>query len=89
MIRGVCSLPQVSSLLDDMNLGMYKQSFRDQHISGDLMVELTDNMLRNDLGVKSDLHRLRIMKVIRGEPSVHSLLKGSPGYYHLKRNAQI
>ena len=71
-----------------MNLGRYKQSFTDQHISGDLMAELTDNMLRNDLGVRSDLHRLRLMKVIRGEPSVHRLLKDSPGYCHLRRSAQ-
>ena len=52
------------------------------------MAELTDSMLCNDLGIKSDLHRLRLIKVIRGEPSIHSLLKDSPGYCHLRRNAQ-
>ena len=63
-----------------MNLGKYKQTFKEQFISGDVLAELTDNMLRIDLGVDSDLHRLRLMKVIRGEPSAHNLLKDSPGY---------
>ena len=84
-----CHPIQVSSLLDDMNMGRYKQTFRDQFVSGDVLVDLTENMLRSDLGVESDLHRLRLMKVIRGEPSAHSLLKDSPSYCRLTKNALV
>lgn len=78
---------QVGDLLDAMNLGKYTASFKEQHISGDLLAELTDNMLHNDLGIESDLHRLRLIKVIKGEHSVHRIFKHSPSYCHLTKNA--
>lgn len=78
---------QVGDLLDAMNLGKYTVSFKEQHISGDLLAELTDNMLHHDLGIESDLHRLRLIKVIKGEHSVHRIFKHSPSYCHLTKNA--
>ena len=74
-------------LLEDMNLGQYRRSFQEQQVSGDVLMDLTDNMLSSkELGVDSALHRLRLMKVIRGEPSAHRLLKDSPSYCHLTKN---
>ena len=79
-------LLQVSLLLEDMNLGQYKQAFVEQQVSGDVLVDLTESMLSSkELGIESDLHRLRLMKVIRGEPSAHRQLKDSPSYCHLTR----
>lgn len=72
-----------------MKLGRYKQTFRDQCVSGDVMADLTENMLYRDLGVESDLDRLRLMKVIRGEPSAHSHLKDSPSYCRLTKNPLV
>ena len=63
-----------------MKLSKYKKALMEELISGDLLADLTENMLRDDLGVESDLHRLRLMQIIRGEPSAHRLLKGSPSY---------
>ena len=78
----------MSLLLEDMNLGQYRQKFEEQQVSGDVLVDLTDSMLRGpELGVNSDLHRMRLIKVIRGEPSAHRVLKDSPSYYcHLTKN---
>ena len=62
---------QVLLLLDNMKLGKYKKKFKEQLVTGDVLADLTENMLRSDLGVESDLHCLRLMKFIRGEPSAH------------------
>ena len=71
---------QVSELLDDMNLSNYKANFAEKQVSGDLLADLSENMLCSDLGVTSDLDRLRLMKIIKGEPSAYKLIKGSPSY---------
>ena len=70
-----------------MNLGQYKEAFEQQQVSGDVLVDLTETMLcSEELGVDSDLHRLRLMKVIRGEPSAHRFLKDSPCYCRLTKH---
>ena len=62
-------------LLDSMELGGYKEAFRREKITGDLMLELNDDILKNELGVRLQIHRIRIMKVIKGEHSLADLIK--------------
>ena len=70
-------------MLDAMNLAQYKQAFATEQISGDILADLRDkeHILKNELGVVSELHRLRLMKVIRGEHSVLHYVEPLRGYH--------
>lgn len=69
----------MQSLLDAMVLSQYKEAFAREQISGDILVDLEDkeHILKNDLGMTTELHRLRLMKVIRGEHSAQTYLQQS------------
>ena len=54
-----------------MDLQQYEDAFRG--ITGADLCELTEQMLEDDLGIKSKLHRIRLMKIIRGEKDVRQL----------------
>ena len=73
-------LLQVSALLAYMNLGRYTQTFVEEQISGDVLADLEDQLLRDDLKMVSGVQRLRLMKVIRGERSARHYLKDPPSY---------
>ena len=66
---------KVLLLLDGMGLGVYKEAFSREKITGDIMLELNDSMLKDELGVKLQIHRIRIMKVVSGQHSLADLLK--------------
>ena len=57
-----------------MKLGMYKEGFKSEEITGDLMLELDDDILKQDLGMASRLHRIKLLKVITGQYSVQPFL---------------
>ena len=61
------SLDEVKTLelLDAMNLGVYKDAFAKEFITGELLSEFDEEMLL-ELGVQSSLHRMRLMRVVRG-----------------------
>ena len=58
---------QILKLLEKMSLEMYKESFKREQITGEILSECDEEVLLNDLDVKSKLHRMRILKVISGE----------------------
>ena len=58
----------ILKLLDAMNLSAYKDGFAQEHIDGDIMTCLSDEMLI-ELGVSKSLHRLRLMKIVSGQTS--------------------
>lgn len=62
-----------------MVLSQYKEAFAREQISGDILVDLEDkeHILKNDLGMTTELHRMRLMKVIRGERSAQTYLQQS------------
>ena len=62
-----------------MGLSQYKDAFAGEQISGDILVDLEDkeHILQKDLGMSAELHRLRLMKVIRGEYSAQNYLQQS------------
>jgi len=56
-------LTDIGSWLDALGLGHYTQSFADNHIDGDLLLDLSDDDFRA-LGVESLGHRKRLLKAI-------------------------
>ena len=63
----------VLAVLDAMNLSVYKENFQEELIDGELLSEFTDDMFL-ELGVKSKIHRLKLMHVVKGRKDVSSLL---------------
>ena len=61
-------------MLDQLGLSQYKESFMEEKISGSLLQDCTEDMLENDLQIKSKLHRLKIMRVIDGRQPLTQLL---------------
>ena len=48
---------QVLDLLDAMELNQYKEVFSRERISGDVLLELGQDDLKEELGIHSKLHR--------------------------------
>lgn len=71
---------KVQELLDAMKLGDYKPKFESEQINGDLMLELDDSILEHELGVKTRIHRIKLMKVISGAYPVGNYLKQDEGH---------
>ena len=56
-------LIQVGALLQSKGLQQYREVFEKEHIDGEILCELDEDILREELGVASRLHRVRIMKL--------------------------
>jgi hypothetical protein len=74
------STEQVRQLLEAMNLTQYQNKFASEGIGGDILMELEDQDLQNDLGMKSKVHRVRLMKIIKGQHSAKNILEGENPY---------
>ncbi len=48
---------QVQQLLQAMDLSKYMELFKSEQISGDILLELTEQDLKVELGIESRLHR--------------------------------
>ena len=59
-------------LLDLMSLKLYQDNFKREQVNGEILSECDDEVLTNDLGVSSKLHRIKLMKIISGKPVLHS-----------------
>lgn len=68
----------ILTLLDNMNLGEYKDSFQQEQVDGELMLELTKSDLE-DLGITKNIHQIRLMKLIDGSSSVKKYADGLYG----------
>ena len=75
------SIHQVIKLLEMMGLTQYQGSVQHEHVTGEILAELDEDSLENELGVKSKIHRVRLMKIITGRHSAASVLKGEDPYY--------
>lgn len=69
---------EILHLLDNMNLGEYKDSFQQEQVDGELMLDLTKTELE-DLGVTKTIHLKRLMKLIDGSSSVKKYADGLYG----------
>lgn len=63
-------------LLENMNLGQYKEHFFSEGIDGEILSECDDHVLLYELNVSSELHRAQLMNVIFGKQSVSLILSG-------------
>ena len=46
-----------------------------ESITGDILVELNEEELETELGIKKKIHRLKVMKIINGSNPVTDYLK--------------
>jgi hypothetical protein len=56
----------VLNLLDSMSLDKYQDNFKREQVNGEILSECDEDVLTNDLGISSKLHRIKLMKVISG-----------------------
>ena len=68
----------ILQLLDNMNLGEYKDSFQREQVDGELMLELSKSDLE-DLGITKNIHQIRLLKLIDGSSSVKKYADGLYG----------
>ena len=73
-------------MLGVMELVQYKEAFSRESVSGEILADCDDDILHNDLGVASRLHRLRLMKVVSGRHSAACLIEGADPYVTLGKN---
>ena len=57
---------QVCNVLDALGLHQYKAIFMEEEITGEVLVNLTNEVLEYDLNITSAQDRLKLMKVIEG-----------------------
>ncbi|XP_065195464.1 uncharacterized protein LOC135826785 [Sycon ciliatum] len=57
----------IQQLLASLNMNQYKEKFSSQQVDGGLLLELDEESLENDLGMKSALHRKKIVRTITGK----------------------
>ncbi len=61
-------------LFESMKLGVYTEALQREQVSGDILREFDQDVLRDELGISSRIHQIRVMKVIHGQHSVKQLL---------------
>lgn len=71
-------------LLVAMNMESYIPKFQQEVVSGDLLLEVTDEILTEELGVTKEFHRVRLQKVISGEHSAEKLLDEAEADSYIK-----
>lgn len=65
---------QILSVLDAMGLHQYKESFIRESIDGAILLELDEEVLGSELGIKSKIHCVKLIKLISGEYSIRKFL---------------
>ena len=68
---------QVLLLLDVTGLSQYRDIFTRETMTGDILLECNEDILKDELGIESKLHRIKLMKLINGHHSAQSYLQGS------------
>lgn len=69
-----CFFFQILQALDSMGLHQYKDAFSQESVDGAVLLELDEEVLTCELGVKSKIHRVKHMKLISGESSIQKFL---------------
>ena len=65
---------QVESLVRAMGLSQYTTRFREEQVTGSVLLQCNETILQRELGVKSQLHRKRLLALIGGHQSARDLL---------------
>lgn len=61
-------------ILDSMGLSQYKEIFSQECIDGAILLELDADVLSCELGVKSKIHCIKLIKLISGDYSIQQYL---------------
>jgi hypothetical protein len=78
---------QVCQLLEIMKLSVYVENFRREQINGEILAELNEDALKDELGISSKIHRVKLLKIINGRHSAVNVLNGeNPYYVHLAQS---
>ena len=59
-----------------MNMEKYIPQFQQEHISGDLLLDLNDDILKEELGIVKEVHSIKLKKVMSGEQSIEKYIGG-------------
>ena len=68
---------QILTLLDLLGMKKYQKEFTRESIDGMILVECDEAVLEHELGVSSKQDRIKLMRIILGQQSALSILKGS------------
>ena len=71
---------KIVKLFHMMGLKQYTETIAHEHITGDILLECTEDVLKSELHVDSRLHRIRVMKVADGSYSAKAILEGQGPY---------
>ena len=63
-----------------MGLEQYTPTFKHEQINGDILSTCDDGILKDELKIASRLHRIRLLRVIDGNYSIHDIMSGHDGY---------
>ena len=74
LCRLLVFLFQIGDILTAMGLAAHVQTFLEERVNGTILLQCDDSTLRDDLGVSSKVHRLRLLQVIEGRVSITTLL---------------
>lgn len=70
------STDRLVQLLKALNMAQYCTSFEQEQVDGGLLLELDEESLESDLGIKSALHRKKLLRTIHGKGTpLNELLK--------------
>ena len=48
-----------------MGLEQYQETFRSEMVTGEILIHCDEDVLQHELGVSSNIHRIRLMKIIK------------------------
>ena len=68
-------LVQLSKLLDRMNLHQYRDTFVSEVVDGELLQECDSDTLQYELGVTSQVHRAKLLRIIAGRQSIRDFIE--------------
>lgn len=71
------TVSDVSSWLDTLALGQYRDAFADAAVDGAFLFDLTDDDLRSTLGIEHALHRKKILGAVRRLKEEHDTKKAA------------
>ena len=60
-------------MLEALDLPEYREAFLKERVDGQVLLQLTEEVLSTELGVDSKLHRIRIMNIIAGRTPTEKL----------------
>ena len=58
-----------------MRLERYSETFQKEQIDGKILIELDENILKEELGMTKRIHRLKLLNIINGDQCISFYVK--------------